>query len=113
MVPSVSDVPSDIPIADPSGKLAVLNSFDNWSGVTSWILPDLFVTTLLTGTRSLSFFLETSPYTFPSGAVLPEALYLGIKSPGSVSSGSPFTLYTKLFSRNVICRVKSPPRGQS
>lgn len=75
--------------------------------------PVLFVTIERTGTRSSSepFARGLSGYTFPFGAVLPNALYRGMSNP--VFSGSSPSWYIKLFKRNEICRVKYPELGHS
>ena len=79
---------NDNPIAAPGVKS--LNFLPIKSGVITFKSPLYLVTIERTGTKSFSSGLAigVSGYTFPLGAVLPKALYLGIKSPG-LSKSSP------------------------
>lgn len=106
---SVSEVLNDNPIPAPSVKS--LNFLPIKSGVIIFRSPSRLVTIERTGTRSSSDpeAIGLSGYTFPFGAVLPSALYLGIKRPGlCVSSPS---WYTKLFNKKLSCLVKYPELG--
>ena len=83
---SVKLVANERPIAAPSVKS--LNFLPIKSGVIVLKSPSFLVIIDLTGTSSVSLSLAIglSGYTFPSGAVRPKALYLGISNPGFVGS---------------------------